>query len=312
MAKDKKSNPLAVAVFLTGLLLLAGGAASFIKYHGLWDELPKLPEELGSQHLSDIIAEHTSSPETNKRTKTWVEFIDVGQGDCALVCSDGHYMLIDTGDRDSSDTVILRLQQLGVKKLDYLLLSHPHADHIGEAADICNAFETGSVIMPNIPDELLPDSVSYDQLVETAAIEDAEDMSYTFGECTFDTYAPTEYDTDLNNWSMLVKLTCGDCTFLFTGDCSFDEENSFLERWVDVDADVLKVGHHGSAYATGDDWLAAVSPQISVISCGAQNDYGHPSDVTVNKLNDYGSEVYITAEVGSVVIETDGETVWRK
>ena len=306
MAKKGGNNALAWAVLVTGLLLTAGGALTFMKYHGLFGELGEMMDENGFPDLPSL------KPDTVKISDadTWVEFIDVGQADCALVCSEGHYMLIDTGDRDDSDMVIAHLDAIGVEKLDYMILSHPHADHIGEAADIYDSFEVGSVIMPQVPEGLEPDSVTYEMLTETVPyIEPAADMSFTFGECTFDTYAAHEYTEDLNDMSVIVRLVCGDCSFLFTGDCGENEEREMLDRGVMLDSDVLKAGHHGSAYSSCEEWLSAVTPKYTVISCGAFNEYGHPDEAALKRLDGWSDEVFITSRDGSIVFETDGKDI---
>lgn len=241
-----------------------------------------------------------------------VDFIDVGQGDSTLVCSDGKYMLIDTGDRDGENTLINHLKERGVKKLDYLVLTHPHADHIGEAAEIVEGFKIGKIIMPRVPDDLTPTSSVYEDLLDAAAnkglkIRAARNESFELGEISVQTYAAEGEYSNLNDYSVVLRLTHGENSFLITGDCEKQEESELLERGCDVSADVLKVGHHGSDTSSTSQWLKEVGAQYAVISCGADNKYGHPDEETYSRICKYIKNVYVTAEDGSLAFESDGK-----
>ena len=241
-----------------------------------------------------------------------VDFIDVGQGDSTLVCSNGKYMLIDTGDRDGENTLINHLKERGVKKLDYLVLTHPHADHIGEAAEIVEGFKIGKIIMPRVPDDLTPTSSVYEDLLDAAAdkglkIRAARNESFELGEISVQTYAAEGEYSNLNDYSVVLRLTHGENSFLITGDCEKQEESELLERGCDVSADVLKVGHHGSDTSSTSQWLKEVGAQYAVISCGADNKYGHPDEETYSRICKYVKNVYVTAEDGSLAFESDGK-----
>lgn len=241
-----------------------------------------------------------------------VDFIDVGQGDSTLVCSDGKYMLIDTGDRDGENTLINHLKERGVKKLDYLVLTHPHADHIGEAAEIVEGFKIGKIIMPRVPDDLTPTSSVYEDLLDAAAnkglkIRAARNESFELGEISVQTYAAEGEYSNLNDYSVVLRLTHGENSFLITGDCEKQEESELLKRGCDVSADVLKVGHHGSDTSSTSQWLKEVGAQYAVISCGADNKYGHPDEETYSRICKYVKNVYVTSEDGSLAFESDGK-----
>lgn len=246
-----------------------------------------------------------------------VEFIDVGQGDSTLISSGGKHMLIDTGDRDSSDRVIKHLKELKIERLDYLVLSHPHADHIGEAGQIVEQFDIGDIIVPEVSQEVVPDTECYDELVEAADEKDeqfknAPDKSFELGECTVRIYAPEKPESGAdnpNNYSLIVRADHGENSFLFVGDCELEEESQMLARGIDLDTDVLKAGHHGSDTSSSKEWLEAVSPEYAVISCGAENRYGHPDAETVERLENCCEQIYITAESGSITFSSDGENL---
>lgn len=249
-----------------------------------------------------------------ENSEVQVRFLDVGQGDCTLVCSDGKYMLIDTGDRDGDNTVINYLENMGVTELEYLIITHPHSDHMGEAAEIVESFDIGKVIMPQVPDDMVPTSAVYENLLD--AMDDkgkkftaGKDSEYALGECGIQIYAPHEEYSDLNNYSLIVKLTHGENSFLVTGDCEVQEEKELLERGCDLSADVLKAAHHGSDTSSSSEWLQAVLPEYTIISCGANNKYGHPHDDTVSRIGKYSENVYITAEDGTVIFDSDGKGI---
>ncbi len=246
---------------------------------------------------------------------TQVHFIDVGQGDCTLVISKGEVMVIDSGDRDDSDSVVKYLKEQGVKKIKYLIATHPHADHIGEMPEIIGSFDVENFIMPKIPDEFVPATKTYEDMLAALKAKGikatkAEDCELTLGECKLKLYKSNiENDSNLNNYSVLVKVVHGSNSFLITGDCEREEEQDILSRGCDIRAKVLKAGHHGSYTSSSAEFLDKVLPRYVVISCGRVNDYGHPNEETVDRLAKYADEIYVTAEVGTVVFESDGEGI---
>ena len=276
---------------------------------------PKIFNRIRST-LGIEVAESEVQTDTSGLT---VEFMDVGQGDCTLVRSGGETMLIDTGDRDDGNRVINHLEEIGLRRIDKLVLTHQHADHIGEAAEMTDSFEVGEIIMPDVPAELLPESVSYDSLLNAAAAGSveitrlkADPEPFDLGESTVSIYVSGitgEGAEDLNNWSLIVRITHGENGFLVTGDCEQPEEQQLLSRGVELSADVLRAGHHGSGSASGEDWLKAVAPRYGVISCGADNKYGHPHASTLSRLENVCEAVYITAETGSVTVTSDGRAL---
>lgn len=244
---------------------------------------------------------------------TQVHFIDVGQGDCTLIMSGDETLLIDSGDRDTSDTVIGYLRSLGLDRLDYVVVTHQHSDHMGEMSDIINAFAVGEFIMPKLPDKLVPTSKAYEKMLTSlqgkgVGVTKAVKSSFALGECTVQLY-PTaiESSDDINNYSVVVRIENGKNSFLVTGDCGVDEEASLIERGDKLSATVLKVGHHGSSTATSAEFLDRVMPKYAVISCGRDNSYGHPHEITVTRISKYADEIYVTADVGTIVFSSDGE-----
>ena len=241
-----------------------------------------------------------------------VHFIDVGQGDCILIEDGTSAMLIDAGNPENGPDIVSYIKNLGIEKLNFVLATHPHADHIGGMADVINAFDVEKIIMPKATHttrtfENLLLTIQNKGLKITAPIPGTE---YKLGNASFTILAPnsSSYE-DLNNYSVVVKLNYGSTPFLFTGDAEATSENEILARGYDVKADVLKIGHHGSNSSTTERFLDAVSPQYAVICVGAGNSYGHPAPETLSKLAERGIKVYRTDEVGTIVATSDGKSI---
>ncbi|TAH74979.1 MAG: MBL fold metallo-hydrolase [Anaerolineaceae bacterium] len=241
-----------------------------------------------------------------------VHIIDVGQGDSILIQSDDHYMLIDAGERHKGELVINYLKSLGVKKLDYIIGTHPHSDHIGGLADVILSFDVDKIIMPNVVHttktfEDLLDAISDKSLKITKPIIGNE---FSLGTASFVIISPNETDYDnLNNYSVGIKLTHGDNTFIFIGDAEVHSENEMLRNGIDLDADVLKLGHHGSTTSSSDSFLDAVTPDISIISAGEGNKYGHPHVETLQKHLDRDIKLFRTDKQGTIILDSDGKTI---
>ncbi|MCD8250042.1 MAG: MBL fold metallo-hydrolase [Lachnospiraceae bacterium] len=240
-----------------------------------------------------------------------VHFIDVGQGDCTLITQGGHAMLIDAGDNSQGENVVSYLNYAGVDELDYLILTHPDADHIGGADVVLYNIDCEAVLAPDKE----ADTKSWSDVVDAMsgrgleAVHPQPGDSYTLGEAAFTVLGPLQDYEDSNDCSIVLRLTHGDNSFLFTGDAEETAEADILSSGYTLSADVLKVGHHGSRSSTSDDFLAAISPSCAVISCGEGNDYGHPHAATLNKLRASGVSVYRTDEQGTIAVTSDGSSL---
>ena len=242
-----------------------------------------------------------------------VHYLDVGQGDSEFVqLPNGECMLIDAGDMNYGGEITEQIKSLGYDKIDYLIATHPHADHIGGMSEVIENFEIGEIYMPRATtntatfEELLNTISDKGLSISTARSETVIEES---GGLTMEFLAPcsAEYD-DLNNYSAVLKITFNDSSFIFTGDAEDVSENEMLENsYSKLNSDVLKVGHHGSKYSTTEDFLNAVSPEYAVISCGKDNSYGHPHNETVKRLTDAGVKLYRTDRLGAVTISTNGD-----
>lgn len=241
-----------------------------------------------------------------------VHIIDVGQGDSILIQSDNRYMLIDAGERDKGRLVINYLESLGVKKLDYLIGTHPHSDHIGGLADVIRSFEIGKIIMPNVVHttrtfENVLDAIADKGLRITKPTVGNE---FTIGTAAFVIIAPNSADyNNLNNYSVGIKLINGENSFIFTGDAEIESENEILKNGISLDTDVLKLGHHGSSTSSSKNFLDALSPSISIISAGEGNQYGHPHVEILQTHKDRNIKLYRTDKQGTIILESDGNKV---
>lgn len=238
-------------------------------------------------------------------------FIDVGQGDANFIeLPNGETMLIDAGIQSSGDDIIEYIENLGYTDIDYVVSTHPHADHIGGMALVIEAFNVENIYMP----KAVSTSKTYENLLETiqnrglsiktgrAGVEilNTDDLNIIL-------LAPTkESYNNLNNYSIVLKITYGDVSFVYTGDA---EEESLEEITGDLKADVLKVGHHGSNTSTTKSFLEKVKPEYAIISVGAKNSYGHPNSSTLELLEEYTNNIYRTDINGTVIIRSDGVNI---
>ena len=247
----------------------------------------------------------------NKTETMEVHFIDVGQGDSALVKCGEHYMLIDAGDNSKGTTIQNYLKKQKVDKLDYLVLTHPDADHIGGAPVIITKLKISKVFVSNFEKY----NNSYQKLIQALDNKRLKystpkvGSQYTLGSATITILAPNgEYDNP-NDSSVSLMIQNGENKFLFTGDAGEAAEYDILKNNTDISADVYKVGHHGSKYSTSQDFFKAVNPTYAVISCGENNSYGHPHAETLNTLRKKGVAVYRTDEDGTIIATSDGEEI---
>lgn len=240
-----------------------------------------------------------------------VHYIDVGQGDATLIVCDGHAMLIDAGNNDKGTTVQSYLMYQNVTALDYVIATHPDADHIGGLDVVITKFDCGTIFMTDEEKDTAAyrdviDAMKYRGYSKTAP---AVGSSYALGSAAFTIVAPTALGTDSNGNSIAIILQHGSNRFYFEGDAEENEEAGILTTGIDISADVYKAGHHGSKTSTSDALLAAVHPQYAVISVGEGNTYGHPNAETLNKFRADGISVFRTDEQGSVIAASDGNNI---
>ena len=239
-----------------------------------------------------------------------VHFLDVGQGDSIFAeLPNGETMLVDAADNYYGMGIIKYIENAGYSRIDYLVATHPHADHIGSMAYVVRNFDVRSIMMPKVE----TGTVQYESLLKAIENKKLKIKNGRAGvnivktdDFTADVIAPDTFDAnDLNNCSLVIKLTCGKRSFLLTGDAG----KGVLNGAKDLQSDVLKAGHHGSKTSLSRSLLEKISPDITVISCGKNNDYGHPHKEVLEMLADAHSTVYRPDKDKTVIISTDGNTL---
>lgn len=235
-----------------------------------------------------------------------VHFIDVGQADSTFIeLGNGQTMLIDAG--LGGDDVVKYIKDLQYSDIDFVVATHPHDDHIGGMATVLDSFDIGKMYMPR-QEHTISAFTNMLDVIENKNIELHEAKAgvniTTSGIIKIDILAPfAESYSNLNNCSAVVKLTYGETVMLFTGDAEQVIETQLLNS--DIDADVLKVGHHGAGSSSAPSFIKAVSPEIAIISCGKDNSYGHPDYETLAILNEVGADIYRTDEQGTIQVTAD-------
>ena len=239
-----------------------------------------------------------------------IHYIDVGQGDSELIQIGDKNILIDAGTSDKR--ALDYLKSLGIKKIDYAIATHPHEDHIGSMDDVINAFDIGTFYAP----KATTTTKTFENMVKALKSKDLKmtvpkvGEEITIGNAALTFLAPNsdKYE-DLNNYSIVVKLKYGNNSFVFMGDAQDISEGEILKKQLDIKADVLKVGHHGSHSSTTKEFLDKVNPKYAVISCEKGNDYGHPHKETLTKLNDKNINVFRTDLNGTIIAESNGKEI---
>ncbi|NLX61543.1 MAG: MBL fold metallo-hydrolase [Tissierellia bacterium] len=272
---------------------------------------------IGCTDLSelDVVGEPVEEEVDQIEGTLRVHYIDVGQGDSIYIeLPNGEIALIDGGPKSSEEALLNYLDEQGVEKIDYLVATHPHEDHIGGLVGVIKNYEIGKIYMPNV----VHTTKTFENLL--LAIQDkgykitkamAEDTIIDEAGLSLYILAP-EIDADwedLNNYSIVLKLNYKNNSFLFTGDAERESEEIMLTKGYDLRAHVLKVGHHGSTTSTMDEFLDKVDPQYAIISCGVDNKYGHPHKEIVAKLQERNIKIYRTDLDGNIVVKSDGENI---
>lgn len=274
-----------------------------------------VPTDEESTPLSPV--ELTTPTTTSQNTFTpsgqnlTIHFLDVGQGDSILIEYDDKYMLIDAGENDQGEVVMNYLQGQGISTLDYLVATHPHSDHIGGMDDVLNNFQVEHFVDSGYPHT----SKTYENML---TIIDQKDIPFEVVKAgqtiDFDPAVDIEvlnpastYSDDLNENSVVLKVTYGETSFLLMGDAGLESEENIMEAGYYVDSDILKVGHHASRSGSGPTFISTVSPEVSVIEVGSGNSYGHPHSEILKRLQE-ASTVYRTDLDGTIIVTTDGST----
>lgn len=257
----------------------------------------------------------TSNTDTKNSIK--ISYIDVGQGDSALIQVNGKNLLIDAGTNESTNKLISYLDKQNIKKLDYVVATHPHEDHIGGMDTVIKKYDIGQFYAP----KKLTNTKTFESMISALKSKNLKinvakaGVNLDLGKnvkCEMVAPNSDNYGDNLNNYSAVIKITYGNSKFLFTGDAEKLNEKEILDKNYDISSDVLKVGHHGSSSSSSKSFLDKVSPKIAIISCGKNNDYGHPHRETINELTKRKIQIYRTDVDGTIVLKSDGNKIVKQ
>ena len=238
-----------------------------------------------------------------------IYFFNVGQADSILLENAGRYMLIDAGNNADGDNIVGYLKDLGVEKLDYLIATHAHEDHIGGMDNIIESFEIGKFYMPDV----VTTTKTFEDLI--TALENKKikfetpkiGYIFLFEGCKFEVLHLANDDSDLNDTSIVLRGLYGENSFLFMGDATAEVEKKILDS--NIDSDVIKVGHHGSKYSSSKLFLEKVTPKYAIISVGEGNSYKHPHSITFTNLKKVEASVYRTDLDNTILVSSDGDKI---
>lgn len=309
----KKIKKKALEFFFAVLLLL--GVCIYDTY--IADEsilnLKSYVEEFETLFREEEVTENEEEikPVVNTNNNLKISYIDVGQADSILLEQDNEYMLVDAGNNEDGRLLVNYFNELGITKFKYVIGTHAHEDHIGGMDDIIKNFEIEHFYMPDVITTTKTFEDVLDNLLDKKIKFETPNIGEVlpFGESTIDVLYVGKDKADLNNTSIVFKLTYKDKRFLFTGDATSVTEKILLNNNVDLKSDVLKVGHHGSQYSSTAAFLKAVNPKYAVISVGKGNVYDHPKQITLDKLQKLQIITYRTDLNGTIILTTDGKNI---
>ena len=254
-----------------------------------------------------IEKQENKKTDSNNTDVVKVEYIDVGQADAILIENNKKYMLIDAGNNEDGDLLVNYFKDKNITDFEYVVATHPHEDHIGGMDNIIKNFNIKNYYMPDCYTTTKTFEEILDALEEKNLSFETPDIDSEFrlGDALFRVLYTGTDKRDLNNTSIVLRMTYKDVSFMFTGDATNVTEKKILAK--DLQSDVLKVGHHGSQYSTSDEFLDKVNPKYAIISVGTGNVYDHPKDITLNKLK--GIEVHRTDKEGTIRVISDGKNI---
>lgn len=248
--------------------------------------------------------------------KLEIKMLDIGQGDAILIRTPVQTVLVDTGDVDQRENLVQILKREGVTTIDKLIISHPHADHLGGAMGVLTNFKVQSVYdngqttttatYRKYIKKITEQKITYQQLLEGETLD--------FGEgVRFEVFSPSKKEVqsekDLNMNSIVGKLSYGEFSMIFTGDCEADREKAIVKRYsTQLKSLILKSPHHGSKTSSNQAFLKAVAPETVLVSCGNGNEYGHPHEPVMNRYKKMGLQIYRTDQDGTLTVVSDGKS----
>lgn len=300
MSKKKRNNnktsKLLTLIFLLVTILYSIFSKQLNKTFGLTTENTNRP-------INSTVENSNNNPSLK------VYYMGVGQADAIMIENKNEYMIIDGGNNNDGPLLVKYYQSLGIENFKYVIGTHPHEDHIGGLDNIIDNFNIETIYIP----DAITTTKTFEDLLDAIERKNMNfevpkiDDIFTLGDATFKVIYTGTDTSDLNNTSIVLKMTYRNDTFLFTGDTTEVTEKKILNK--DIEAEVLKVGHHGSKYSSTNEFLKKVNPKYAIISVGKNNNHGHPADSTISKLTKLNIETHRTDEEGTIIIETQGNGI---
>lgn len=254
-----------------------------------------------------------NSPNSNENKNVKIHYIDVGQGDSTLIQVRDKNILIDAGPRSSAEDLVKYLKDINIQKLDYVIATHPHEDHIGGMVSIIKTFKIGEFYAPKKTattktfENMIKELQNKKLKIQVAKAGNEISLN---SNSKLEFLAPNNSDyEEINDYSAVTKLTYENNSFIFMGDAERLSEKEILQKGSNVKAQVIKLGHHGSSTSSSKEFLDKVDPKYAIISCGKNNDYGHPHKETINELKNRNIKYFRTDTNGTIVLYSDGKNI---
>lgn len=287
---------------LWSLIFVVIAVSALVHYHKI--DIEKFFNEFSNKNFTESHSDYPMS----------IHILNVGRADSIFIKCEDKNILIDAADKDLNDVVCNYLRRNNVKKLDLVVATHPHRDHIGQMSNVIDQFEIVRFIMPRLKYGVMSTTKTYEKLLKSldskhvSPQEPTPGTDFNVGNAKIEIFAPNAQYDKINNYSVVLKITYGNRKFLFTGDAETESEKDMIDAGFDLNSDVLKVGHHGSKTSTSQKFLDAVKPKYAIISVGPdQNNL--PKRETLNRLSKNGINTFRTDLNGNIVITTDGNEI---